>query len=135
MQMPSIAAITGLLHSSMARSSVRRFGSAYDLGVPNSRMSAPPENPFPEPIKMIAPTAGSSSARANADHSKPRMSRPKLLTGGLSNLSTATPWVVSTPSLLIALQNLVRNVTPKVRGSPRKASTCWYWNGASNATW
>ena len=39
-----------------------RFGSAIAFGVPNSRMSAPPENALPAPVTTIAFTAGSASA-------------------------------------------------------------------------
>ena len=41
-----------------------RFGSAIAFGVPNSRMSAPPENALPAPVSTIALTAASSLARA-----------------------------------------------------------------------
>ena len=43
MQAPPIAATTGLPAPSTMRTTVLRLGSAVDLGVPNSRMSAPPE--------------------------------------------------------------------------------------------
>ena len=39
-------------------SRVSRFGSASALGEPNSRMSAPPENALPAPVRTIALTAG-----------------------------------------------------------------------------
>ena len=58
MQMPSIAAMTGLAQSSIARISVCSVGSALALGVLNSRMSAPPEKRPPAPVMTMASQRG-----------------------------------------------------------------------------
>ena len=51
MQTLWIAATTGLVLASSAGSRVSRFGSASAFGEPNSRMSAPPENALPAPVR------------------------------------------------------------------------------------
>jgi hypothetical protein len=66
MQMPWIAAITGLAAPSATAITVRSEGSANIFGVPNSLMSAPLENTLPAPITTIALIAGSASARSIA---------------------------------------------------------------------
>ena len=64
MHTPPMAAITGLALSSTSLITVRKIGVAEALGVPNSRMSAPPEKPAPAPISTMAPILGSAFARA-----------------------------------------------------------------------
>ena len=59
------AATTGLAECSMARMTESRLGSCKALGVPNSRMSAPPENALPAPVMTMALTAGSALARSS----------------------------------------------------------------------
>ena len=53
-----IAATIGLVEASSARITLSRLGSCSALGVPNSLMSAPPENALPAPVMTIALTAG-----------------------------------------------------------------------------
>jgi RNA polymerase sigma-70 factor (ECF subfamily) len=53
-----IAAITGFPPDSMVRITVCSEGSCNALGVLNSRISAPPENPLPLPISTMARIAG-----------------------------------------------------------------------------
>ena len=58
------AAITGFGLSSTALITDSRFGSASAFGLPNSRMSAPPEKALPAPAMTIALMAGSLAARS-----------------------------------------------------------------------
>ena len=90
MQVPLIAATTGLGDASTSLISDSRFGSAIALGEPNSLMSAPPENALPAPVTTMALTAASASARSMAAANWRRVSRPRPLTGGLSRVTTAT---------------------------------------------
>ena len=85
-----IAATTGLVDASSTRIRLSRFGSAIACGVPNSRMSAPPENALPAPVRTITFTAGSAWARSMPFVSPSRVARPRPLTGGLSIVRTAT---------------------------------------------
>src|SRR4029079_5477972 len=61
MATPWRAATTGLGEVSTTRMTVCSDGSAVIFGVPNSLMSAPPENPFPEPTRTMAWTARSAA--------------------------------------------------------------------------
>src|SRR5437879_2551914 len=90
MQVPAMAAMTGLSAASTTRIAVRNVGSAVALGALNSLMSAPPENMFLAPIRMTAFTAASASARSTPATSSDRTSCPSPLTGGLSSVITAT---------------------------------------------
>ena len=93
MQVPWIAATTGLVARSTSRIRLSRLGSATALGEPNSLMSAPPENTRPAPAMTIAAICGSASAACTCAASARRVSRPRPLTGGLSSVMTATrPW-------------------------------------------
>jgi hypothetical protein len=51
MQTEWMAATTGLAEFSSARITLSRLGSWSALGLPNSRMSAPPENALPAPVR------------------------------------------------------------------------------------
>src|SRR5882672_2694437 len=62
MHAPPMAATTGLPVFSTRRTTVLRLGSAVDLGVPNSRMSAPPENARALPDRK--------STRLNSSHTE-----------------------------------------------------------------
>ncbi len=90
MHAPAIAATTGLALASMPAMSSRRVGLAAASGVPNSRMSAPPENSAPTPMSTMAPAAGSDCAWATARASAARSAWPRPLTGGLSRMTRAT---------------------------------------------
>ena len=89
MQAPLIAATTGLLAPSSARITVLSEGSAVDLGDPNSRISAPPENARGLPISTKALTFASASARASPSTISRRRSKPRPFTGGLFMVITA----------------------------------------------
>ncbi len=103
MHTPPMAAITGLALSSISLITVRRLGWATALGVPNSRISAPPEKPAPEPIKTMAATLGSALARSTPATNAWRSSSPRLLTGGLSSVRTAMPSLISKLSLFMLI--------------------------------
>src|SRR5579863_1275759 len=103
MHTPPMAAITGLALSSIMLIRFSRFGGVPAFGVPNSRMSAPPEKPLPEPINTTASIAGSALARSTAAAIDWRNSRPRLLTGGLANVTTAIPFLISKPALLVLI--------------------------------
>ena len=90
MQMPPIAAITGLVALSTTAIAVRNVGSASILGVPNSRMSAPLEKTFAEPMSMIALTPASASACSMPATICLRSACEKPFIGGLSKVITAT---------------------------------------------
>jgi hypothetical protein len=57
----------------------------------NSRMSAPPQNAFAEPMMTAAFTEASASARFRHSISPARSALPRPFTGGLSMVMTATP--------------------------------------------
>ena len=84
------AAKTGLSEFSHARMTLNKLGSWMALGVPNSRMSAPPENALPAPVMMIDLTAGSALALLNPSVMPTRVDKPKPLTGGLLMVMMAT---------------------------------------------
>ena len=66
MHVAAIAATTGLPLASTVRITASSVGSAVDLGVLNSRMSAPPENALPAPMSTMTSIAGSAFARSMA---------------------------------------------------------------------
>ena len=53
MQTECIAATMGLAEASSERMTLSRLGSCSAFGVPNSLMSAPPENALPAPVSTI----------------------------------------------------------------------------------
>ena len=63
MQLPPIAAMTGLVEFSITSITAGNEGSADMARLPNSLMSAPAENPASVPIKTTALIAASLSAR------------------------------------------------------------------------
>ncbi len=68
-----------------------RVGDMVDLGVLNSRMSAPPEKALAEPMMTMACTAGSASALCMLSAMPGRSTLPRPLTGGLFMTMTAMP--------------------------------------------
>ncbi|MCY1205806.1 hypothetical protein D9M72_173640 [compost metagenome] len=64
MQTECTAATTGFVEASNARMVESRLGSWKVLGLPNSLMSAPPENALPAPVSTIAFTVLSPKALA-----------------------------------------------------------------------
>jgi hypothetical protein len=60
------------------------------LGVPNSLMSAPPENALPAPVMTMALTLSSALALARPSVRPRRVAWPSPLTGGLFMVMTAT---------------------------------------------
>ena len=69
---------------------MRSVGSASVFGVLNSRMSAPPENTLPAPVRTIARTAESASAASRPATIAVRTAWLRPFTGGLSSVMTAT---------------------------------------------
>ena len=90
MQMPPIAAITGLVALSTTVITVRSVGSASIFGVPNSRISAPLEKTRAEPMITIALTLASASACSMPATICIRSACEKPFIGGLSTVITAT---------------------------------------------
>ena len=66
-------------------------GDIVDLGVLNSRMSAPPEKALAVPMITSAFTAGSAAAFCRPSMMPGRSTLPRPLTGGLFMAMTATP--------------------------------------------
>jgi hypothetical protein len=106
MQVAWIAATTGFEASSTTLMTVSRLGSAIAAGVPNSLMSAPPENAAPPPVRTTALTWASASARRIDSTIERRNAMPSPLTGGLFIVMTATPsstayvvWLMLPPHL------------------------------------
>src|SRR5690349_11396014 len=66
-----------------------RVGAAKLAGVPNSRMSAPPDQRPPAPVSTMARTAPSAGARSSAVAIPARTAWDKPLTGGLAKVMTA----------------------------------------------
>src|SRR5690349_13499751 len=88
-QDPVMAAITGLGPASICAMSWGRAGAAELAGVPNSRMSAPPDQRPPAPVSTIARTVASACARSSAAAIPARAAWDKPLTGGLANVMMA----------------------------------------------
>src|SRR4051812_12121855 len=85
-----MAATMGLGEASSARITLSRLGSCSALGVPNSLMSAPPENALPAPVMTMALTASSALAFDSPSVMPMRVEKPRPLTGGLVMVITAT---------------------------------------------
>ena len=85
-----MAATMGLAEPSQARMTLSKLGSASAAGLPNSRISAPPEKALPAPVSTMARTAGSALALSRPWVTANRVAWPKPLTGGLSKVITAT---------------------------------------------
>ena len=66
MQVPAIAATTGLALASTMRITVLSVGSSVAFGVPNSRTSAPAEKSLPAPAITMARTARIGVGRVDA---------------------------------------------------------------------
>src|SRR5882762_7905483 len=86
---PPIAATSGLVIASCWSLTSERSG--FSRGLLNSRMSAPPENAFAEPISTAPLTAGSPSPFFRYSMIAARSALPRLFTGGLLSVMTATP--------------------------------------------
>ena len=101
MQTECTAATTGLPEFSRAEITLSRLGSWVALGLPNSRMSAPPEKALPAPVRTIDLTAASALAWASASVMPIRVAYPRPLTGGLLSVITATsPWTLYSAVML-----------------------------------
>ncbi|MNU75741.1 hypothetical protein D3C71_652800 [compost metagenome] len=85
-----MAATMGLGEASSERITLSRLGSCSALGVPNSLMSAPPENALPAPVMTMALTALSALALDRPSVMPMRVEKPRPLTGGLVRVITAT---------------------------------------------
>ena len=81
----------GFLKASCASLISGSVGDIDDLGVLNSRMSAPPEKALAEPMITSAFTAGSASAFFIPSTMPGRSTLPRPLTGGLFMTMTAMP--------------------------------------------
>ena len=84
-----MAAMTGLSLASTMLITVMSEGSCMALGVLNSRISAPPENPLPSPTITTALMAVFSAALAIPSTIPVRVACPSPLTGGLFSVMTA----------------------------------------------
>jgi hypothetical protein len=85
-----MAATTGFELESSRSMSSRSVGCAVLAGVPNSRISAPPEKKPPAPVRTMALTVESPCARVSASAMPPRTACERPLTGGLAKEMTAT---------------------------------------------
>ena len=79
------AATTGLGEFSIARMTELRLGSCMARSVPNSLMSAPPENAAPAPVMTMDWTAASALAFAQTVHDALAGGEAQSVDGGWSS--------------------------------------------------
>src|SRR5688572_22842221 len=86
----------------------------------NSRMSAPPENAFAEPMITTALTAASASARLRPSIRPARSALPRPFTGGLFMVMTATPSRTAYCATSLMRKRLLRVLGRGSQAEPRE---------------